>query len=225
MRKFVVWVLMTICLNAQVYIFRDDLFLKRPIKSWIEFKNDSLVRQEYDYSCGSASIATILKYYYNDDKVTERDVINEILKSKGYDIAQNEVLKQGDGIISFLDLSRYAQMKGFRAVGLAVNFEDLSKLKIPAIIFVSVRGVDHFTVYKNMDKEYVYLSDPSFGNIKIRIDRFKEMFFQRKDAQYPGKILAILSKNKKLDVNHSFMNIAEHESLIYELIKEKIFYP
>lgn len=224
MRKLVVLVLMAICLNARIHIVRDNLFLERPIKSWIEFKNDSLVRQEYDYSCGSASIATILKYYYNDDKVTERDVINEILKSKGYDITQNEVLKEGDGIISFLDLSKYAKTKGFRAVGLAVNFEDLSKLKIPAIIFVSVRGVDHFTVYKTMDKEYVYLSDPSFGNIKIRIARFKEMFFQRKDAQYPGKILAILSENKELDVNHDFMNVAEHKNLIYESIEEKIFY-
>lgn len=224
MKKFIIFALTMLTLSAQVYMVNDKFFLEKPVKSWIEFKNDSLVRQQYDYSCGSASIATILKYYYNDSEVSERDVIDEILKSKGYDTTQNEILKEGDNVISFLDLSKYAKTKGFRAVGLAVNFEVLSKLKIPVIIFVNARGMDHFTVYKTMDEEYAYLSDPSFGNIKVRIAQFKEMFFQRKDPQYPGKILVILPENKILNINYNFINIKVHSNFIYETIKEKIIY-
>ncbi|PAF42014.1 C39 family peptidase [Helicobacter sp. 11S03491-1] len=214
-----VWVL-----NGEVYITEDNIFLQKPLKSWIEFKNDNLVRQQYDYSCGSASIATILKYYYNDGNITERDVIDGILKSKGYDRTQNEVLKEGDNVISFLDLSEYAKSKGFKALGFGVDFESLSKLKIPVIIFVSVRDIDHFSVYKGMDEEYAYLSDPSFGNIKIRLAIFKEMFYQRKDTSYPGKILAIVPQDQDVEINKNFMDIKNNSNFLYDSINRNLIY-
>ncbi|WP_257842581.1 C39 family peptidase [Helicobacter sp. 13S00477-4] len=203
----------------------DNVILEKSPKSWIEFKNDNLVRQEYDYTCGSASLATILKYYYSVE-VTESDIIKGILKSKGYDSTQNEVLKEGDNIISFLDLSEYARKNGFRAVGLAIDFEALKKLKIPAIIFVNVRNIGHFSVYKAMDEEYVYLSDPSFGNIKVRLSQFKEMFYQRNDGKHPGKILVILPQkdNLNVSVNRDFMGVKKDSSFTYEVIKEKMIY-
>ncbi|MDO7253340.1 C39 family peptidase [Helicobacter cappadocius] len=223
MKKFIFLVFLGV-LNAQVYINQNGILIERSVKSWIEFRNANLVRQKYDYSCGSASLASILKYYYEDSSITERIIIDEILKSKGYDVNQNEVLKEGDNIISFLDLSKYAIGKGFKAIGLAVDFDTLSKLKIPVIVFVSIRSIDHFTVYKGMDEEYVYLADPSFGNIKIKIDQFKEMFFQRKDSKYPGKILAILPQKQDTPINKDFMKIKKDSGFTYRLINQDLIH-
>lgn len=113
MRKFI-FLALACFLNAKVYINDNSVLIERSVKSWIEFRNADLVRQQYDYSCGSASLATILKYYYDDSDITERGIIDEILRSKGYALNENEVLKEGDNIISFSDLSSYAQKKGSR---------------------------------------------------------------------------------------------------------------
>lgn len=223
MRKIIFLALVSF-VNAKVYINDNSVLIERSIKSWIEFRNADLVRQQYDYSCGSASLATILKYYYGDSDITERGIIDEILKSKGYGLDENEVLKEGDNIISFSDLSNYAQDKGFKAVGLAVDFDTLSKVKIPVIIFVSVRGIDHFSVYKGMDEEYIYLADPSFGNIKIKIHQFKKMFFQREDPKYPGKILAILPQKQNVAISKNFMNISKKSGFNYMILNQDLIH-
>lgn len=223
MKKFI-FLALACFLNAKIYINDHSILIERPIKSWIEFRNADLVRQQYDYSCGSASLATILKYYYGDSDITESGIIDEILKSKGYQFNENEVLKEGDNVISFLDLSKYAQNKGFKAIGLAVDFDTLSKVKIPVVIFVSVRGIDHFSVYKGMDEEYIYLADPSFGNIKIKVHQFKEMFFQRKDLKYPGKILAILPQKQDVSVNKNFMDIKKQSGFIHKIIDQDLIH-
>ncbi len=222
MKYLILLILFNIFVHANITIHQKEFSITKPIKSWIEFKNENLTRQEYDYSCGSASLSTILKYYYDLD-IGEKEILDTVLKSKGYDISKKDKLEDGDTSLSFLDLANYIQMKGLKAVGLALDFESLSKLKAPTILFVKIRKSEHLTIYKNMDKNYVYLADPSFGNIKVKISKFKEMFYQRDDLQYPGKLLAILpvTSNQKENIKYSFMNIDKHSDFIYEIIKDK----
>jgi len=180
MRYLLLLVVFNIFAYASIRLHQKEFSITKPIKSWIEFKNINLTRQKYDYSCGSASLSTILKYYYDLD-IGEKDILDEILKSKGYDISKKDKLEDGDTSLSFLDLADYIKDKGLKAIGLALDLESLSKLKAPVILFVKIRKSEHFTIYKNMDKNYVYLADPSFGNIKVKISKFKEMFYQRDD--------------------------------------------
>ncbi len=107
---------------------------------------------------------------------------------------------------------------------MALDLDSLRKLKAPVILFVKIRKNEHFTIFKNIDTNYVYLADPNFGNIKVRISKFKEMFYQREDLKYPGKILAILPTNdiQKKDINKEFMKIQQNSSFIYENIKNKL---
>lgn len=51
-------------------------------------------------------------------------------------------------ILLILDLANYATQKGFKSVGLALDFESLSKLSAPVILFVKIRKNEHFTIYK-----------------------------------------------------------------------------
>ena len=215
--------ILTNFLIADVQIYQKEFTINKPIKSWIEIKNKDLTRQDYDYSCGSASLSTILKYYYNLD-IGEKDILDDILESKGLNKKNKKKFEDSDMTLSFFDLAKYINKKGFKAVGLALDFKSLSKLKAPVILFVKIRKSEHFTIYKNMDKNYVYLADPSFGNIKVKVSKFKEMFFQREDLKYPGKILAIIPKTEiqKTNIKENFMIKKKSSNFIYENINTNL---
>ena len=205
-------------LLADIHMMQKEFHVTKPIKSWIEFKNENLTRQDYDYSCGSASLSTVMKYYY-DQNISEKGVLDAVLKIKGLDKDMKRELVEGTAL-SFLDLSHYAKTIGFKAIGLALDMNALKKLKAPVILFVKIRKDEHFTVFRGIDDDNVYLSDPSFGNMKIKIAKFKEMFYQREDLQYPGKLLAILPTGK-VNIKTDFMKIKESSDMVYNVIKFK----
>ncbi|MDP3030290.1 MAG: C39 family peptidase [Deltaproteobacteria bacterium] len=195
--------------------------IRAPVKSWIEIKNHNLVRQEYDYSCGSAAVGTILKFFFNDN-VNEQEVLDFILKKKGIDKLDKGKLEEKDMTLSFYDLKEFAEERNYKVLGLALDTETLKKLKIPAIVFVNIRRKEHFTVYKGMDGRFVYLADPSFGNIKVTHGRFQEMFYSRKNERYPGKMLVFitLDEKRKAEMNRDFMNIPRASDFVYRVIRD-----
>jgi len=203
-------------LFCDLHIINQDLHITKKVKSWIEFKNHNLVRQHYDYSCGSASLATILHYFY-DQNISEKIILKEILNHKGINQRAKE-LEHGEVALSFFELGEYAKTKGFKAMGLALDLESLKKLKIPVVLFVKIRQDEHFTVFRGVDSNYVYLADPSLGNIKVSLSKFKEMFYQRDDLKYPGKLLAILPIDKNIKSNREFMKKEDSSNIIYKTI-------
>lgn len=61
-------------------------------------------------------------------------------------------------------------------------------------------------MYKGIDQKYVYLSDPSLGNIKIKT--FKKIFYNNHGSKNMGNILAILPiDNSMVKINKNFMKI------------------
>lgn len=74
-----------------------------------------------------------------------------------------------------------------------------------------------------MDDRYVHLADPSFGNMKLRIDKFKEEFYTRGDSAHPGKVLVLIPQNeeKKKNINEEFMETSKGSGLVYEVIKDR----
>jgi hypothetical protein len=51
-----------------------------PVHSWKYHKEHNVVMQGLDFSCGSAALATVMKYRFDDD-VSEGDLLADILKS------------------------------------------------------------------------------------------------------------------------------------------------
>jgi len=217
--KYLIFVcLLLVSLQAKVHVVQEMLHTEHNVTSWIEIKNKNLTRQKHDYSCGSASLATILKYYYGQN-ITEKEILDAVMQMKG--LTEENVrqkYKEVNGL-SFLDLSVFAKEKGFKALGLALDMEALKKLQVPVILYVKIRNSEHFTVYKGMDDMYAYLADPSMGNTKVRLSKFKEMFYQREDLAFPGKLLAILPLSKKLVTNQDFMKHPKSSRMIYEVIE------
>lgn len=219
MKKLLLIFLLPLIGWSSVTIYQKERIIRKPIKSWIEFKNENLTRQQFDYSCGGASLSTIMRFFY-DQNISEIDVLNTLMEIKG--IAGKELtdLEDHEMRFSFYDLSRYIEKVGYKAMGIALDMQSLAKLKVPVILYIKVRKDEHFTVFKGMDRSFVYLADPSFGNIKVRIGKFKEMFYQRKAKKYPGKLLAIIPRtNEQLDhINYDFMKIPKSSDFIYRVI-------
>ena len=83
--------------------------------TWWDTKRASVIKQNVDYSCGSASLATILTYFYNQP-TTESQVIKDLALNKQ--------------MASFQDLANVSQKYGFIGKGIATNYDSLKKIKI-----------------------------------------------------------------------------------------------
>jgi hypothetical protein len=139
---------------------------RKSVKSLKELRYEGIVRQKMDFSCGSAALATILKYFYGRD-ITEEEIVEEILKHSD----REKVMAKG---FSLLDLKRYADSKGFKAEGYKVGLEQLPKIKIPTIVLVDVNGYEHFVVLKGVRRQRVFLADPMYGKRVVSLREFSE---------------------------------------------------
>lgn len=127
-----------------------------PVRSMVGMHFIHVVRQHTDFSCGAASLATILKYGFDQD-VTEESVM------KGLFTVSNpkEVEKVG---FSMLDLKNYVDKIGLHAQGYVVTPEQLDKIHIPVIVLLDLGGYKHFVVLEKTTADKVYLADPALGN-------------------------------------------------------------
>ena len=133
-----------------------------------EIREDGVVRQQWDTSCGAAAMATVFTYTFTDP-VTEREAASGLLR-------QTEPLKvRHRGGFSMLDMKRYAAERGYRGIGFRdMEFEDIRYLDAP-IVPVSFNGYDHYVVYKGVTPEGdIRIGDPAFGNRILSRERFED---------------------------------------------------
>ena len=126
-----------------------------------------VVKQRFDYSCGSAALATLMNYYFGE-AVSEQDLLKIILSRYGDD---TKALKEKEGL-SLLDLKYAAEARGYQAAGFKLTFEQLTRLSAPVIVFVEPRGYQHFAVLRGVQRGQVFLADPARGNLRMRASRF-----------------------------------------------------
>ena len=80
---------------------------------------------------------------------------------------------------SLLDLKHFVQARGYRAQGFSeMSLEELADLKIPALVPIRSKGVDHFVVVRGVFGDRVVLADPAFGNMTIKARKFQEIWKQ-----------------------------------------------
>ena len=149
----------------------SGLRIESPLRSVKDLRDQNVVKQRFDYSCGSAALATLLRYGFGD-KVTEADVINQLFGLLSDDEKAVSV-KQG---FSLLDLQRVANARGYKAEGFRLEPKDLDKLSGPVIVYIEPRGYKHFAVLRGVSGDRVYLADPSLGNIRMPIYRFLQQW-------------------------------------------------
>lgn len=130
-------------------------------KSMIEARYDTVVRQQYDFSCGSAALATLLTYHY--DLAHDE---NKVFQGMWRDGDQNAIQRLG---FSLLDMKRFLAAKGIKANGYRVSLDKVEEAAVPGIALISPNGYRHFVVVKGIENGFVLVGDPSLG-LK-RVDR------------------------------------------------------
>lgn len=140
------------------------------VRSLQELRFARLVQQSWDVSCGAAALSTLLTYHHGK-AISEYTVATWILR--GVDPA----LVRSRGGFSLLDLKRFATAAGFQAEGYGnMTMDELVGLGVPAIVPVSMHGLDHFVVMRGVLGGRVVLGDPAFGNLTVSVGQFQQLW-------------------------------------------------
>lgn len=157
------------------------------VKSWKAIRDQNITKQDLDFSCGAASIATLLNGYFQQN-VTEQQVL--------------KIMEKGDLRASFDDMQRALGVLGFESKGYAVSFNTLKTLKLPVIVYIKHRKTDHFSVISGINDEFIQLADPSLGKVTLTKYQFLDMWNTRNDEIYTGKFLPFYQNQTKKLMQH-----------------------
>jgi len=127
-----------------------------PVRSMQSMHFIHVVHQQNDFSCGAASLATILKYAFKL-LVTEKSVM------AGLFTVSNPAVVRKVGF-SLLDLKNYVDKIGLHGEGYIVNYKQLENVRIPVIVLLNLKGYKHFVVVERTTPSRVYIADPMLGD-------------------------------------------------------------
>ncbi|MET3105670.1 putative double-glycine peptidase [Oxalobacteraceae bacterium GrIS 1.18] len=132
-------------------------------------KYKHIVRQAYDYSCGSAALVTIMNF---DLGVT----VNEQVAMEGmmqHGEKEKIIARRG---FSLLDMKRYLTSIGIESAGFRGEVSDLQTLDHPALVPIDFGGSKHFVVVRGIRNGVVYIADPSAGNLVFSQSKFASLW-------------------------------------------------
>lgn len=133
-----------------------------------EARFKSVIKQQYDFSCGSAALATLLKFHY-DYPVTEEKIFTAM-----YEAGDKEKIKKLG--FSLLDMKKHVENIGLKADGYRLNLDKLQKVGVPAITLINTRGYKHFVVLKGVTDDEVVVGDPAMGVRVMSRDSFEKIW-------------------------------------------------
>jgi predicted double-glycine peptidase len=146
--------------NADIYSLH--------IVSYSEIPFETVIRQQFDYSCGSAALATLLRFGYSRN-IDEAGVFKAM-----YAVGdQQKIQRLG---FSLLDMKKYLASEGYQADGFRVDLGQLEKLNTPAIALIKIGPYRHFVVIKGVAGSHVLVGDPAQGLHVYSSDDFVKLW-------------------------------------------------
>ena len=159
------------------------------VMSWADIPFRTIVRQRYDFSCGSAAVATLLTYHYG------RPTSEQMPFAQMWKVGDQATISKAG--FSMYDMKLYLQSIGLHAEGYRMNVDDLKKSGRPAIVLLDLNGFKHFVVVKGARGDKILVGDPIRG-----LDQYDAADFQKK---WNGIALAIVKGGTK---NPPLFNLA-----------------
>lgn len=175
---------------------------KQDFRNWRALRDAGVVRQESDFSCGLASLATLLTYYF-DQPASEADLLARLGLSDAEGLTdtrpagnigsagrarRQRLEEQGVSLALLADLAR---QYGLQAQGVSLRPEALSRLSVPAIAYIEPDGEPHFTLIRGVDRYgNIQVADPSWGNRLFTAADFARVFSL--DGNSAGRLLLVL---------------------------------
>jgi len=148
--------------------FGGALTFATPVTSIVGRRFETVVRQQFDFSCGSAALATLLSFHYDDPQSEQRVFLG---MWQGGDRAL--IRRQG---FSLLDMKRYLAARGIPADGYKVTAAQIARAGVPGIALIDFNGYKHFVVVKGIDRGTVLLGDPSLGLRRETLHTFERQW-------------------------------------------------
>ena len=146
--------------------------LRVNVKPASEMDKGHLVKQGYDYSCGSAALAILLNYYLGEN-LTERQVIQGLLH---YGNAAQIEKRQA---FSLLDMKKFVTELGYQAEGYKAELDDLKTLTSPCLLPISIMSYRHFVVFRGIHNGHIFFADPWRGDISFTLDDFYDCWYDK----------------------------------------------
>lgn len=138
------------------------------VTSWRDLPFRTVVRQQYDYSCGSAALATLLRFHYGRP-VGE----TEIFKAMFAVGDQAKIRKVG---FSLLDMKRYLASVGYGADGYRLPLAEIERQGAPGIALIKTGSYRHFVVVKGVRGGRVLIGDPALGVRSMLRQEFEKVW-------------------------------------------------
>ena len=142
-----------------------------PVSSLKQLRYRATMRQQFDFSCGSAAISTLLTHQYGDP-VTEQ-VVFEGMYARG---DQQKIRRDG---FSLLDMQRFLAARGYQADGFVQPIDKLVEAGLPAIVLIAEKGYNHFVVLKGMRDGRILIGDPALGTRAMARSTFESIWVNR----------------------------------------------
>ncbi len=197
---------------GSIYVFQtldsrvDSKYVdyERPVavKPMSETNFKGIVHQAFDYSCGSASLTTLLNGYL-DRTFDERQLMQGLLR---FGETDRIVKRRG---FSLLDMKRLVTALGYKSGGFRGTFDDLKNLTQPALVPIHYSGFKHFVVVKAVRNQRVFIADPALGNLSFPQERFKEVW----DGNVMFLVFAQGHTDNKLQISDEDMRYYTDEML------------
>ena len=170
---------------------------QRVVKSVLEIRQKNVVMQEWDLSCGAATLTTLLNFQHGD-LVTEKEVATALMNRDIY--IKNPILVQLREGFSLFDLKRYVDQRGYKGVGLGkMEFEDLVR-RAPILVPINTAGYNHFVIFRGTLGNRVLLADPAWGNRTMTVKQFEKVWI---DFGRIGRVGFVVENKKNLIADNS----------------------
>jgi len=183
--------------DGRAYIRGPSLSGEVKVKSWKALRDERVVKQDLDHSCGAASLATLLNEYYGQS-LTEAELL--------------AAMDTGDLMASFEDMEQALLKFGFRAVGVSASYDQLARLDMPGVAYLEHRKGGHFSMLRGVNDKTVWLADPSLGNRTYSRWQFLDMWDTRtneiENSELKGKVLLVFPTDGKLPKPSDFFTKA-----------------
>jgi predicted double-glycine peptidase len=152
--------------SAATVTFADELKLVAPLGGNLTVTTVSLkqarfistLRQQFDFSCGSAAVATLLSHHYGW-KVDEATVFQAMFERGNRD----KIRQEGFSMLDMKD-------------GVEASLDELAKANVPAIALINESGYAHFVVVKGLRPGEVLIGDPAAGTRVIPRSDFERFW-------------------------------------------------
>lgn len=177
--------LLALAILAPLDARAQEPLMRRP-QSWQQRRFSNVVRQVLEFSCGSASLATLLTHYLGRP-TGEAEVIGMLMRR--YPTEAEWQRKQQTGF-SFEDLIFAAGQLGFAAQAARIEVRELPRIAGPVIIHLDKGEWQHFSVLRASRDGFHYLADPIRGQVTMLDGEFRR--------EFTGAVLAVWRRGEGL---------------------------